>query len=589
MLFEVSYEVCNKVGGIYAVLTSKSSYVGEKYGDNYFFVGPYFPEQAAIEFEEQAAPDEIAGVIDELVKEGIKCHYGKWVIDGKFNTLLIDYSGYFHQTDNIKKMMWEFAQVDSLYADSWFNDPIVWSTAAAVVMERIIKKTKKERVVVHFHEWLCGAGLLRLKQDKVDAATVFTTHATVLGRALAAAGEPLYNIIEGKHDSQKNIELARWYNSLAKHTLEVASAKYADVFTTVSEVTAKESEYILGRKPEPLLLNGINFDAYPGYEEATIRRRASRRQMRDFLVSYFNRYYEINFFNIRSFFISGRYEFHNKGIDAFIEALGRLNERMKREKTDKNAVAFIFIPAGTRSENFEVLKNKALYEEIKDHVSEFMPEIEEEVLHAVTNGQIPEKLLQREVKQKIKKLSQHFIGNRGGTPPLCAFELSSPVEQDMIMQALWKNKLLNLKEDKVKVIYYPSYLSSADRLISLDYNDATLTCDVGVFPSYYEPWGYTPLETAAQCSIAVTTDLAGFGKFMEGKGDGVKTIRRNKRSWDDLVKDLSDVMFEVVNLSKEELLTRKINAKELASLADWRQFVKNYFTAYDTALRRHAK
>jgi glycogen(starch) synthase len=307
--------------------------------------------------------------------------------------------------------------------------------------------------------------------------------------------------------------------------------------------------------------------------------------MRDFLISYFGRYYDMDFRNIRSMFISGRYEFHNKGVDLFIDALGELNERMKKKNAKKTAVAFIWIPAATKGENFEVLKNKSLYEEMKDHISEMMPELEEEIMASLTKGELPKHLIGHELEDKLRKLSQHFAENKGGIPPLCAFELSDP-ENDEIIRALSDNDLLNREEDKVKVIYYPSYLSTADRLISLDYNDATLTCDVGVFPSYYEPWGYTPLETAAQGSLAITTDIAGFGKFIDKKGKGIYVLPRSGRKWDDMVSDLAGKLFEIVLMQKSELAERRMNARKLAALADWRDFVKNYFKAYEMALEK---
>ncbi|MFH0860280.1 MAG: glycogen/starch synthase [Candidatus Altiarchaeota archaeon] len=583
LLFEVSYEVCNKVGGIYALLRSKAPYVLREYGDDYVMVGPYVQNNAAVEFEEQMTPEELSDVVDDLLKLGIKCHYGRWQMDGKPKAILVDHSGYMHEADDIKAGLWEYAQVDSLNADNWFTDPLVWSTTVGMLLERIVKKRKcKCRCIAHFHEWLTGGALLKLKQDKSEISTVFTTHATVLGRALAEAGEPLYSIIGRGEDGQKNIDLAKWYNVLPKHTMEVACAKHADVFTTVSEVTAKEAAYFLDRTPDHLLLNGIDLYRYPPLDELVVQRRSKRRQMRDFLTSYFSRYYHMDFYNIRSMFISGRYEFRNKGIDLFIDSLGMLNRRMKKEKTGKNVVAFLWIPSNVKGEDFQVLKNKSLYEEMKDHIEELWPDIEDRMTHVLTDGDMPKSVLDDEDKQKLRKLAQHFVEKRGETPPLCAFELAYPKEQDTIMQALWKNELLNREEDKVKVIYYPSYLSTTDRLISLDYGDATLTCDVGVFPSYYEPWGYTPLETAAQGSLAITTDCAGFGKFVEGKGKGIYVLKRCNRTWENMVKDLSEKLFEIVTLSREEMVERRANARELAALADWKELVKGYFKAYET-------
>jgi len=589
-LFEVSYEVCNKVGGIYSLLRSKSHHMTDQYGESYFAIGPYVKEKADLEFQERPPSGKLSEVIDGLVPDGIKCHYGRWMTESRPNAILIDYSGYRSRANDIKKELWEFAEVDSLFADEWFNDPLIWSTTAGILLDRIAESEEKgKNQVAQFHEWLSGGGLLKTKELESEIATVFTTHATVLGRALAGYGEPVHEIVEAPADKEKNLELAREHKVLGKHTMELASAKHADVFTTVSEVTGKEAEHFLGRKPDILVPGGIDLDKYPSMDEITIKRRANRRHMRNFLMAYFGRYYHIDLYNIRSMFISGRYEFHNKGIDLFIDALGRLNERMKKEKTKRKVVSFLWIPSGVRGEDFQVLKNKSVYEEIKDRIDELIPEVEEEIIHSITEGGTPKHVFDQDIMQELRNIGQHFADKRGENPPLCAFELAYPQEQDQIIQAFRKNGLLNREEDCVKVIYYPAYLSPTDGLISLEYNQATMTCDIGVFPSYYEPWGYTPLETAALGGLAITTDLAGFGKFIEGKGKGIYVLKRQNRSMEDAVEDLTDKLYEVVNMPKEELSEEKISARKLSALADWRHFIKNYYSAYEKALTQKKK
>jgi len=585
-LIEVSYEVCNKVGGIYTLLQSKTPYVMQEYARNYVLVGPYVHSKAVIDFEEQDLPDELIGVIDGLLAENIKCHYGRWLIEGTPNAILVDYSGYAGEADAIKKRLWEFAGVDSLFADAWFNDPLVWSTAAGILIDRMFKAKDKDcACIAHFHEWLTGGALLALKQKNAKIPTVFTTHATVLGRTLSDLDEPVYSIIKKGRDGDENLKLALQHNVLPKHTMELACAKHADIFTTVSEITAMEAEYFLERKPDFTLPGGIDLDKYPTTDEITIKRKANRRRVRDFLISYFNRYYPMDVYNITSVFISGRYEFHNKGIDLFIDALGRLNELMQKEGTQKNVVAFLWIPSNTKGENFQVLRNKSTYEEMKHHIEKLIPQVEDDIIASLSNGVIPKHMLDDKIKHELKRLAHHFTERRGETPPLCAYELDYPLEKDSIIQALWKNKLLNRQEDKVKVIYYPSYLSKTDQLIPLDYGDAAMTCDVGVFPSYYEPWGYTPLETAALGCLSITTDLAGFGRFIEGKGKGVYVLKRENKQWDDVVSDLADRLYRITTLTKKELIEEKLNARKLASLADWQTFIQNYFNAYKAAAK----
>jgi len=446
----------------------------------------------------------------------------------------------------------------------------------------------KKKCVAHFHEWLAGTGLLYLKHKKTKIGTVFTTHATTLGRTLSSADVDLYKMIAEGHDGDQNLTLAKRYNISAKYTMELSCAKQADVFTTVSKVTGRECEYILERMPDILLLNGLDTGRYPLMDELTILRRKHRMEMRHFLASYFRRYYHMDLMDIRTFFISGRYEYKNKGLDIYITALGKLNERLRKEKSKTHALAFIFVPAENRGENIQVLKNKALYEEMKDHVEEELPEIKKTILASLTDGKTPHKILSDDFLKLCRETIQHFTEKKGETPPLCAFDLTQP-ETNKIVKALTENKLTNKAGDRVKVIYYPAYLSAADRLIGMDYSDSIMTCDVGVFPSYYEPWGYTPLECAVLGVISVTTDLAGFGKFIEGRGSGIYVLKREGRPFTDIVSQLSDIMYKLVTMSKTELSRCRRNAKELAAAADWKELIRNYIVAHDMAVKKTGK
>ena len=589
--FEVSYEVGNKVGGIYAVLKTKARHMVGAYGENYYAIGFYNQKKAAIEFEEKTPSKEVGLVFKRLEGEGIKCYYGEWIIPGRPKTFLLDTTGYMREANTIKKTLWDYAKVDSLHADNTFIEPLVWSFAVGRLLEELKKEKpfKESKCVAHFHEWLSGAGLLYLKLKDVKIGTVFTTHATMLGRTLAGSGLDIYGMVKEKVSQETVLDYARRYGVIDKHSMELACALKTDVLTTVSQVTADEVGLFMGRKPDIILLNGIDSEKYPGFEDLTIMRRRNRMQMREFLTSYFLRYYPIDLLNIRSFFISGRYEFRNKGLDVFISALGKLNQRLKDEQASFNVVVFIFIPAGIRGENIEVLKNKSLYEEIEDHVNNVMPEIGANIMENVLEGadcKNCENILPESFKQKCKKLSAHFLEKRGATPPLCSFELTIPEDQDEIIRTMKYNGLLNREDDKVKVIYYPAYLSSADRLISLDYAEATITCDAGIFPSYYEPWGYTPVETAALGSLAVTTDQAGFGRFIANKGDGIYVLKRMNNSYDKVVTDLTEKLYEISTLPKEKLSKRRMNAKELSKLTDWSEFVKFYVSAHEQALRK---
>lgn len=594
VVFEVSFEVCNKVGGIYAVIASKAAHMVNRYGEDYYTIGYFDAQKARVELEEQEPPPALKDVFATLEsRDGIRCHYGTWTIPGKPKAILVDAGGYRDHLDGIKAGLWERHGVDSLGSDAWFDDPIVWSTAVGVLVEELSRTPAfaERDLLVHCHEWLAGGTILYLNDRNLAIATVFTTHATILGRSMASQDVDLYDLVNRglANNEFADDSLAKSYGCLDKHTMERATAREATVFSTVSEITAKEAHYIDGKKVDIVLPNGLDANKYPDIEELSVARKRHRRTMRQFLAAYFNRYYYVDLDAIRSVFISGRFEYHNKGLDVFIQALGRLNDRLKGEKAETTVVAFIFIPTGVRGENVEVLKNVSLYEEMADRVDDEWPHLKERLLDSLARGSIPssfEELVDDDFKKICKSMIVHFTSKKGGTPPLCAFELSYPESEDPILGELRANGLLNRKEDRVKVVYYPAYLSSADRLIPLSYDDATLTCDVGVFPSYYEPWGYTPLEVAAQGGLSITTDLAGFGRFIDGKGDGIYVLKREDRPWEDLVADLTAKLTEIVQLPKKERIRRRINAKELSYLADWKVLAEHYFSAHEMALTR---
>ena len=586
--FEISNEVCNKVGGIYTVVSSKAAQMIDQYGKNYYTIGFYNPGNAKIELDEEEPPENLAKVFKKLESRGIKFHYGRWLISGRPQAILLDTTGLMRNADQIKTDAWNNYKVDSLQSGFTFTEPLVWSTGVGMLLEELMNTQpfKNSKCVAHFHEWISGGGLLYLKTKKIPISTVFTTHATMLGRTLAGNGVDLYKLINEHMNHSTSDELAKRHGVADKHGVETACAKNADVFTTVSEITGKEAEYLLGRAPDLLLPNGLDMEKFQELDELTILRRKYRLRTREFLTAYFCRYYGMDMFNFRSFYISGRYEMFNKGVDLFIDALGKLNERMKKNKIERNVVALIFVPTHIRGEKMEVLKNTSLYEEMQEHVDEILPEVKENIIKSMIKGEMPKELITEENKNMFKKLIVHFTEKRGQTPPLTAFELGYPEDDDSIIKALKKNNLLNREEDKVKVVFYPAYLSAADRLIALDYNQAAITFDVGVFPSYYEPWGYTPLETAALGTLAITTDMAGFGKFIEGKGQGIYVMKRENRKWEEMTEDLTNKLYEIVNLSKRELMDQRMNAKKLALEADWKNLAQNYITAHNMATEK---
>lgn len=586
-LFEISWEACNKVGGIYAVLQSKAARMVEHYGETYMLLGPFFnSEKLKGEFEETAAPEEWKADSLALANEGIKLHWGEWLIEGSPRVCLIDIAEFLRETNGIKQKLWEYYQIDSLNAPDDFNHPIVWGWACGKALEIFASKLKDKKIVAHIHEWLAAGALLYVASAKVNIKTVFTTHATVMGRTIAEQGLPLYEHIS----DIDTLKEAYRYGVAAKHLTEKSAAKYANALTTVSEITAREVEHFLERKPDIILPNGLDLKKYPTMEEIAVKHHTYRERMREFLLYYFLPYYEIDIPNTLFYFISGRYEMENKGIDVFIKALGKVNNSLKKEKKSKTIITFLFIPTGVGGINGEIIENREHFNDIKLIFDEAHDTTSGNLLYGVIAGKElgSEFLLGKEqshaLEMKIKKLK------KTGAPPTRTHDLMN--RNDRILNLLREVSLVNQTADRVKVIYYPVYISGGDGLLNLDYEQVIMGSHFGIFPSSYEPWGYTPLETAALGVASLTTDMAGFGEFIGNIEDketrdelkGIYVLERYKKSEDEVIQKLADIMIDYAKLSREERVENKLRARRLSEYADWRELIKYYFDAHKKAL-----
>ncbi|MFH0978802.1 MAG: glycogen/starch synthase [Candidatus Woesearchaeota archaeon] len=586
MLFEASWEICNKVGGIYTVVKSKIRPTQERYGENYFLFGPYFPKKVQGEFEEKVPRDFLRQPFDTVRKEGIVCHFGNWLVPGNPNTILIDFSNYAVQKNSIKTMYWEEYKIDSMNTEYFdYDEPMVWSTAVGRVIEEIMKELKDKKAVAHLHEWLAGGALLHLASRKVKIGTVFTTHATMLGRTLASHNINLYSELKSI-DPEK---AAYTYKVATKFQTERACAQHASVFTTVSEITGMEAEHFFSRKPDILLLNGLDLTKFPTFEESTIKHRAFRTHIREFLMYYFFPYYSFNLQETLIYFICGRYEFHDKGIDILIKALGKLNEQLKKEKSSRNVVCFFWIPGNIKGIKPELLESKTYYNDVKDSLDDSMEDIKNRlVFRTIADEKISTETLfdhelVQEIKRKVLKLK------RNGSPGLCTHDLYDE-GNDAILNALKKERLLNKKDDKVRVVYYPIYLTGADGMLDLGYYESMQGSHLGIFPSVYEPWGYTPLESGALGVPAITTDLAGFGRYISGhineEAPGIFVLHRFNKTDDEATEELAGILLNFAKLTKQKRVQNKIEAKNLAATADWKKFIELYITAHNMAIER---
>lgn len=588
-LFEVSWEVCNKVGGIYTLIRSKAAQMVGHYKNNYFVIGPYFADRAMREFSPEVPNEKLKDVFDRLKQEDIIAYYGKWLIQGRPNVILVDFSRFLKKKNEIKTQMWDDYNIDSLNSPHDYDEPVVWAAAAGRLIEELSKVFKGDNVA-HFHEWLSGAALLYLKKKGINIGTVFTTHATVLGRTLAGANFDLYSRKDNKFILElMDIEKEAYnYGVPAKHQLEKATAQNADIFTTVSEITGLEAEHILKRKADILTPNGLDFSKLPNLEEIPLKHRVYKTKIRDFIIPYFFPYYPFDVEDTLFYFISGRYEFKNKGIDVTIKSLALLNDRLKKEKSNKTIIVFFFIPANIKTISLNILEGKALFEDIEDSVDDELPTIRESIINALAMQKLPDKIKIFDEDFLLQIRDKLLSFKKEGDPPLVTHELVDE-QNDIIIRRFKELKLLNKKWDRVKIIFYPSYLSASDGLLDLDYNSVMWGCHLGIFPSYYEPWGYTPLECAAYGVPSITTDLAGIGKFILNnfkEEPGIFVIKREGKTDEEVVQKLTDKLYWYTNLSKEERIKCKIKAENFAPLCSWDKLILNYIKAHEMAVKK---
>jgi len=582
LAFEISWEVCNKVGGIYTVVMSKAALMKKNFS-RYVLIGPYFEDRSKFEFEHEDPPEDFKPAFDEMAKEGVICHYGTWGVKGEPSVILLDFSTFVAKKNDIKKKLWEDYKIDSIKAGWDYEEPMVWSTAAGMLIEKILHHVQG-KVSVQCHEWMSGFALLYLKSKKLKVGTVFTTHATMLGRSLAGNNRDLYNELDKINPDEE----AYKYKVEAKHLAEKACAKNTDAFTTVSEITALEAEKFLGRKADVLVLNGLDMKKFPTIEETSIKHITVREKIREFLTYYFFPYYSYDLQHDLIFFILGRYEFRNKGLDIFIRALGKLNERMKEEDAKRSVSVFFWIPAQNSGIKTDVLENKNYYRHIKNFVNFHS----EEIINRIVSDIVSQKKLavsnifSDEFMDQVKKDILHF--KRKGDPPLSTHYMDDM--HDAMLSEMRRNGLNNKAEDKVKTIVYPVYLDGADDMLNLNYYDTIAGCHLGVFPSYYEPWGYTPLEGAALGVPSLTTDLSGFGMFIKKhkkrKQQGIFILDRLNKKEEDVVEEFTNLLHTYTKFTHEERVHNKTVAKDLAQLADWGKLIENYVEAHNIAIKK---
>ncbi len=543
-IFESSWEVCNKVGGIYAVLSTRAKTLKEKLGDNLIFIGPdCWGEKTSPYFEEDK--NLLKDWKKKAAAEGLNIKVGRWTVPGNPVAVLVDFQPYYAQKDQIYAKLWEKYQVDSLHAYGDYDEASMFSYAAALVVESyynhyISKKKRANKTVYHANEWMTGLGALYINDCLPQVATIFTTHATSIGRSIAGNNKPLYEYLEAYNGDQMAAEL----NMQSKQSIEKQTAAHVDCFTTVSEITARECAELLDKPVDVVLPNGFEDDFVPQGKEFDHKREAARKRLLDITRALTGDEVSNDAIIIST---SGRYEWRNKGIDVFIEAVNRL--RLSAHELNKEVVAFIEVPAWVNCK--------------RDDLAE-----------------------------RLEKMAQ---GEKFDTPldtPVITHWLNEQQNDRALGMMNWLG-MHNQKGEKVKLVFIPCYLTGDDGIVNLSYFDVILGNDLCVYPSYYEPWGYTPLEAVAFKVPCITTDLAGFGLWAHSECDGkstidngVEVIHRTDYNYNDVANDIKQTVIKYANATKNKQTRMRNNARALSQKALWTHFIEYYYDAYDFALNK---
>ncbi|MGC8560708.1 MAG: glycosyltransferase [Phycisphaerae bacterium] len=586
LLFELAWEVCWQLGGIYTVIRSKAATMVNAWQKRYCLIGPYNADTAAIEFEPAAAPPIIAHAIDRLAQAGVKAYYGYWLIDGRPQVILLDFRAAFHRLGEFKHMLWADHRIESPPADGDVDNVIAFGFLVGMFFQALSSVCGNNRpIVAHFHEWMSGLGLMRIKYLRLPVATVFTTHATLLGRYLCTDNPDFYAKIGDINPDHA----AGHYNIYARYCIERGAASLADVFTTVSDVTAMEAEKLLCRRPDVITPNGLNINKFSFVHEFQNLHKQYKEAIHKFVAGHFFPSYTFDLDRTIYLFTAGRYEYTNKGINLFIESLARLNHWLRSAGVKITVVAFIVTRANFRSMNVDVLKNQALFDDLGEACKRVSEHMGQRLFHHVSMGKIPNSadLIDEEDMVRLKR-SMHAWRN-WRQPSIVTHDLWDDAN-DPILQQLRYCRLFNGREDPVKVVFHPDFLSATSPLIRLDYDQFVRGCHMGVFPSYYEPWGYTPMECVASGVTAVTSDLAGFGSYVlqniaDPAGQGLFVVNRRSSSFDAAANQLTEILFNYAIKDRRGRIELRNRVERLSEYFDWANLISHYSHAYRMALR----
>ena len=590
LLVECAWEVCNQLGGIYTVIRSKAPAIMETWGGRYCLIGPYVNKNIQAELEPLNDVEDVFGqAAANLRKKGYDVHYAEWLITGKPRVVLLNPNVVEEKALNvIKYLLWKNHQIGTPTGHALIDQVISFAYLTKLFFDELVELTKDHTLIAHFHEWMAGLPILDIKREKMAIKTVFTTHATQLGRHLAI-NSPLFYAHLPFFDWE--VEAKKfWVETEAR--IEHGCAQSCDVMTTVSEITAQECQYLLNRECDVILPNGLNIERFEALHEFQNLHSQYKEQIHQFVMGHFFSSYSFDLDKTIYLFTSGRYEYKNKGFDLTLEALVHLNHQLKQENADVTVVMFFVTKREFKNIRPEALQSRAVMEEIRQTCEAIQKQIGKRLFYESTfskDHRLPELngFVDEYWKLRYRRTVQSWKNSK---PPLPVTHRLVDEENDDILNFISRRGLQNLQTDKVKIVYHPDFITSTNPLFGMDYGQFVRGCHLGVFPSYYEPWGYTPLECMASGVPAVTSDLSGFGDYLlhhmpDYEKGGMFVVERAKRTFDWSARQLSAFLYQFLLQGRRERIMQRNNAENYSAAFDWGVLIKHYEEAYQRALK----
>jgi glycogen(starch) synthase len=586
LLLEVAWEVCNQVGGIYTVLRSKVPSMRSRWGNRYCLVGPYNPQTAEVEFEPAPLFGVVGNAVQQLREMGYRAHYGRWLVSGRPHLVLLDVGSVYAQLDEIKYRAWVDHGIPAS-DESNVNDAMAFGEMCRALLSTVAQESsQRRRLVAHFHEWQAGLAIPMLRKEHWPGSTVFTTHATLVGRYLATGNASFYDQLPFFDGDQE----AKRFNIDAQHQIEKAAAHGSHVFTTVSDVTGEECTHLLGRTPDMLLPNGLNIRRFTAIHEFQTLHQQYKERLHRFSMGHFFPSYDFDLDNTLYMFTSGRYEYLNKGMDLTIEALARLNYRLRESGSPVTVVFFIITKAPFRSINVRVLQSRAMLREFRTAANVVKESVGERLFLAASTGEIPDlnSLMDDYWRLRLRRAIQAWKSE--ALPSIVTHDLIDDAH-DPVLNQLRTCRLFNQQDDPVKVVFHPDFVQATSPLFGMEYEQFVRGCHLGVFPSFYEPWGYTPLESIALGVPAVTSDLSGFGSYLhqlvpDHASKGMYVVPRRHNDFHRAAEELTDRLFRFTSLSRRERVILRNSVESFSEHFDWHNLGQHYNEAHDLALAR---